>query len=63
MNWYLYDAQTPAPLGPLPLEADPRWSATDPNVVYHLFETRLRTAAAPLTAFARFGKPRDTVWV
>jgi len=40
-TWYLYDAQTLQPLAQLPLEIDPRWSATDPNVVFYSSETRL----------------------
>ncbi len=40
-GWYLYHAQTLLPLGPLPLGMDPRWSATDPNLIYFSDETRL----------------------
>jgi hypothetical protein len=40
-GWYLYDARTLDPLGQLPLEIDPRWSATDPAVIYFSQETRL----------------------
>lgn len=40
-GWYLYDAQTLQPLGSLPLGIDPRWSATDPNLIYYSEETRL----------------------
>ncbi len=40
-SWYLYDAQSLQPLGQVPIEIDPRWSATDPNVIYFSQETRL----------------------
>lgn len=40
-GWYLYDAQTFQPLGQVPLGVDPRWSATDPNLIYFSEETRL----------------------
>jgi hypothetical protein len=40
-TWYLYDAATFLPLGELPLEVEPRWSATDPDVLHFLSETRL----------------------
>ncbi len=40
-NWYLYNAQTLQPLAPLPLGIEPRWSATDPNLIYCSEETRL----------------------
>lgn len=40
-GWYLYDAQTIQPLGALPLGIDPRWSATDPSLIYYSEDTRL----------------------
>jgi hypothetical protein len=40
-TWYLYDAQSLLPLGQLPLEIDPRWHATDPNVIVYSEQTRL----------------------
>jgi hypothetical protein len=40
-TWYLYDAQTLLPLGELPIAVEPRWDADDPDVLYHLDETRL----------------------
>ncbi len=40
-TWYLYDAQTLLPLEELPLVVEPRWDAADPNLIYHLDETRL----------------------
>jgi hypothetical protein len=40
-NWYLYDAASLQPLGQVPLETDPRWSATDPNLIHYFSETRL----------------------
>jgi hypothetical protein len=40
-TWYLYDAQTLLPLKELPLAVEPRWDAIDPNLIYHLDETRL----------------------
>jgi hypothetical protein len=40
-TWYVYDAATLRPLAQIPIEIDPRWSATDPNVVYYSYATRL----------------------
>jgi hypothetical protein len=40
-TWYLYDAQTLSPLKELPLAVEPRWDALDPDLIYHLDETRL----------------------
>lgn len=40
-TWYLYDARTLRPLAQLPLDVDPRWSATDPDLVYFSSGTRL----------------------
>lgn len=40
-TWRLYHAQTFQPLGQLPLAIDPRWSATNPNLIYFSDETRL----------------------
>ncbi|MEJ5197322.1 MAG: hypothetical protein WHX53_00220 [Anaerolineae bacterium] len=40
-GWYLYNAHTLQPLGSLPLVIEPRWSATDPNLIYFSEETRL----------------------
>lgn len=40
-TWYLYDAQTLLPLSELPIEVEPRWSPTDPNLIYYTNETRL----------------------
>ena len=40
-TWYLYDAASLHPLGRLPLDVDPRWSATDPNQIYYVSEARL----------------------
>ena len=40
-GWYLYDAQTLQPLGVLPLGIDPRWSETNPDIIYVSDETRL----------------------
>jgi len=39
--WYLYDASTLEPLALLPLDVEPRWSPTDPDLIYYLSETRL----------------------
>jgi hypothetical protein len=36
MTWYLYDAHTLGPpLAELPLVAEPRWDAVNPNLIYH----------------------------
>jgi len=40
-TWYLYDAETLLPRGELPLAVEPRWDAQDPDLIYHLDETRL----------------------
>jgi hypothetical protein len=40
-NWYLYDAQTLQPLGQLPLGVEPRWDASNLNLLYFSEETRL----------------------
>jgi hypothetical protein len=39
--WYLYDASTLQALAELPLEDEPRWSPTDPYLVFYISETRL----------------------
>jgi len=42
-TWYLYDALSLQPVRQLPFSGpvDPRWSASDPNVIYYSEETRL----------------------
>jgi hypothetical protein len=40
-TWYVYSAATLQPLGQVPIDIDPRWSATDPFVIYYASETRL----------------------
>jgi hypothetical protein len=42
-TWYLYDADTLQPLGELPFDGpvDPRWDASNPDVLYFSEETRL----------------------
>jgi len=40
-TWYVYSAGSLQPLGQLPIDVDPRWSATDPGVIYYSSETRL----------------------
>jgi len=40
-NWYLYDADTLQPLGRLPLEEEPRWDTSNPDLLYYADETRL----------------------
>jgi hypothetical protein len=39
--WYLYDANTLQPLAQLPLEIEPRWSATDPYLIQFVSDVRL----------------------
>jgi hypothetical protein len=39
--WYLYDAHSLQPLGQLPLEIDPRWDASNSDLIYYSDETRL----------------------
>jgi hypothetical protein len=40
-TWYLYNAVILQPLGELPLAVEPRWDATDPDLLYFSDETRL----------------------
>jgi hypothetical protein len=40
-TWYLYDAETLLPLRDLPLASEPRWHATDADLIYYTDETRL----------------------
>jgi hypothetical protein len=40
-EWFLYDAASLRPLGKLPLRAEPRWDAEDPQRIYYSDETRL----------------------
>ena len=40
-TWYLYDAETLQVMGQLPIEVEPRWSSTDPNVIYYALNTSL----------------------
>ncbi len=40
-TWYLYDAQSLQPLGQIPIDVDPRWSADDPNLIYYVSLTSL----------------------
>ena len=40
-TWYLYDAASLQPLGQLPISIDPRWDASDPDLIYFTDETRL----------------------
>jgi hypothetical protein len=44
-TWYLYDARSLQPLNLLPFSGpvDPRWSATDPRIIYYSEETRLQS--------------------
>jgi len=40
-NWYLYDAQTLAVLGQLPLGVEPRWDSENPHLLYSYDGSRL----------------------
>ena len=40
-TWYVYDAANLRPLGQVPLDIEPRWSATEPGLIYYISETRL----------------------
>ncbi len=40
-TWYLYNAQTLQPISQLPLDAEPRWDASDPDIIYYNADTRL----------------------
>ncbi|HEY5671874.1 MAG TPA: hypothetical protein VIS10_17915 [Anaerolineales bacterium] len=39
--WYVYDAQILKPMEHIPLSVEPRWDAEDPDLLYHIDETRL----------------------
>ncbi len=51
-EWYLYDAASLQPLGPLPALTEPRWDPADPGLLFSIEETRLM--AIPV----RGGQPR-----
>lgn len=40
-TWYLYDAASLQPLGELPIDVEPRWDASDPDVITFVEEARL----------------------
>jgi hypothetical protein len=40
-TWYVYDASSLQPLERVPIDIDPRWSATDPALIYYSSKTRL----------------------
>ena len=40
-TWYLYNAETLTPVKQLPLSDEPRWDAQNPDLVYHVADTRL----------------------
>ncbi len=40
-TWYVYDALSLQPLGEVPLAVEPRWSASDPDLIYYLDEVSL----------------------
>ena len=40
-SWYLYDADSFRLLGQLPIEVEPRWDASNPDLLYYSEETRL----------------------
>jgi len=40
-TWYLYNAKTLQPIAQMPLDAEPRWDASDPNMIYYTADTRL----------------------
>lgn len=40
-TWYLYDAQSLLPWAFLPLSVEPRWDASDPNIIYYIEDTGL----------------------
>lgn len=40
-TWYIYNAQILLPLEQIPIDVDPRWSASDPGLIYYASETRL----------------------
>jgi len=40
-TWYVYSVASLQPLGQVPIDIDPRWSAADPFVIYYASETRL----------------------
>jgi len=40
-TWYLYNAQTLQPIAQLPLDVEPRWDASNSNLIYYSADTRL----------------------
>ncbi len=40
-TWYVYSASSLRPLSQVPIDVDPRWSATDPFVLYYASDSRL----------------------
>jgi hypothetical protein len=42
-NWYVYDGLTLALMGQLPISVEPRWDAEDPDLLYFLEETALKS--------------------
>ena len=51
-TWYLYDARSLQPLGPVSVDVEPRWDAGDPDLLYYTDETSLRIGPRfVLTAF------------
>jgi len=42
-NWYVYDGLTLDLLGQLPISLEPRWDAEDPDLLYFLEETALKS--------------------
>jgi hypothetical protein len=42
-NWYVYDGVTLDLLGQLPISVEPRWDAEDPDLIYFIEETALKS--------------------
>ncbi|MFH2102847.1 MAG: cellulase family glycosylhydrolase [Chloroflexota bacterium] len=67
-TWYVYDTSSLLPLGQVPLDIEPRWSVSDPYVVYYSSDTRLmaydlRTGEASLVRdFATDAPGSRMVW-
>lgn len=40
-TWYLYASASLQPLGQVPIDVEPRWSASDPSLIYFIRETSL----------------------
>ncbi len=40
-NWYIYDAWDFSPSGSIPIDVEPRWDSSDPDLLYFITESQL----------------------